>query len=535
MPLIAHKDITSRVIGGALALLAAMHVSAAYAQAPSQNNPAVQTFAITGFTVRGDSPIPDAEAQSVLSSYASPKATLDSLQQAVGAFETHLKRQGFNLHRVVLAPQDVGGVITLNVVSFKISKVEVEGNQSYSSANILASIPEMAQGQTPNFVTLAAQTAIANDNKGKQIKVALKEADDADSIEARITVRETKPWGISFSGGNTGSSSTGKDRFTVSGSHHNVLGLDHQATVAVTTSFEGASVKQMGLSYKIPLYRMRSVIAANLTKSDVVGDFGSFRSSGVGQTLGLSYSHYLASKPGIKRFFNVNLDYKEFGATKIDEVLLPGQQARLSRPLTVGYSVNAETDRVNWSFNLGLAGNLPGGTGNNLSAYQSEDPRVQTLAWKALRGDGSILVPIGRGWVGSVRTQFQFSPQVLIAGEQFGVGGSSSVRGTSERPLSGDSGIFISAEAISPPLRPGLNLVGFLDAAAVRNHQPTPNKPASDHLAGLGVGLRFAHKNYSVNLSYARLLQGSMMPPVTGSGIPAKGDSKLHVSVSADF
>jgi hemolysin activation/secretion protein len=109
-----------------------------------------------------------------------------------------------------------------------------------------------------------------------------------------------------------------------------------------------------------------------------------------------------------------------------------------------------------------------------------------------LRANANYLGSIGDGWLWSARGQFQYSSDALIAGEQLGLGGASSVRGTSERPISGDRGLFVSLEVNTPELQPGLRLAGFADAGWLRNNNPNAtNKPASDQLASVGLGLRY--------------------------------------------
>ncbi len=90
----------------------------------------------------------------------------------------------------------------------------------------------------------------------------------------------------------------------------------------------------------------------------------------------------------------------------------------------------------------------------------------------------------------SARGQYQYSPDVLISGEQFGLGGSGSVRGTAiERPLSADKGVAGSLEVSTPELAPGLRLFGFADAGWLWNNNPNgATKPSTDRLASLGVG-----------------------------------------------
>lgn len=519
----------ARLLAGTLAALFALVAGQkqVYAQTP--------TFPVQGFVIEGDNPLPEPEIQSLLAPYVRQDASLQSLQDAVAAFERHLKTKGFGLHRVVLAPQDVGGAIKLNVVSFKIARVEVVGHQRYSAENILAGIPDMREGQTPNFNRLSVQTAMANENPGKNIKVTLKESDDQDRIEARVNVTEGKPWSLLLSADNTGSAATGRDRLTVTGTHANVLGRDHQLTGALTSSAEGEDVQQIGLSYRAPLYELGGFLGASLTHSNVVGDFGAFKSSGIGQTLGLSYSHYLPAHGGFKKYINLGLDNKEFGITVIDGVPLPGQQVRLSRPLTVNYVVSSESDLLIWTANAGLSLNLPGGVGNNLAAYQSEDPRLSTTKWRAVRGSGSLLMPIRAGWTFNARGQFQYSPNVLIAGEQFGLGGSSSVRGTTERPMSGDSGLLLSAEVSLPPVQPGLTIMGFVDAGWISNHKPNENKPSVDRLASAGLGLQFVRGHVSLKLSYGRLLVGSTVRAQPGVAVPSVGDERVHLNLAVQF
>ena len=140
------------------------------------------------------------------------------------------------------------------------------------------------------------------------------------------------------------------------------------------------------------------------------------------------------------------------------------------------------------------------------------------------------------GWLFGVRGQFQFSPEALISGEQFGLGGSTSVRGTGERPISGDSGLLLSTELTSRELAPGLRLLGFIDAGWLSNRNPNGNpKPANDSLSSAGLGLRYALPSFTVSADFGRVIGGSTLPYVPGSGLPQSGDQKLHVNLSARF
>ncbi len=495
------------------------------------------TFAIKGFKITGDNPLGDGDTTRVLAPFLRADATIDTLQKATQALETALRDKGFGLHRVALPPQEVGDTVTLTIVKFAIGKVSTEGRTTLDEANIRRSVPELREGSTPNFRTLAVQTAIANENQGKQIQVSLKESEEPDKIDANIVVKENKPWNFSISSSNTGSSSTGRDRLTFAGGHSNLFNLDHQFVGAYTTSLARMSdVKQVGLNYRVPLYALGGVIGASYTHSDVVGNFGAFSSTGAGHTFGLNYTHYLPPDGGYRGYVTVGLDDKVFDVTQINGVPVPGQTSRRSRPLSVGYNARMESDASFWSYNAEFAANTGSGSYNDLTSYQTEDPRITTASWKALRGGASYVAGFAGKWLWSVRGQAQFSPDALISGEQFGLGGASSVRGTGERPISGDKGLFTSVEITTPEVATGLRFLGFVDAGWLGNKNPNgTTKPSSDRLTSMGLGLRYASTSFAVSADYGRIITGSVVPVTVNSSSPQKGDDKIHLNLSIRF
>jgi hemolysin activation/secretion protein len=369
------------------------------------------------------------------------------------------------------------------------------------------------------------------------VQIALKEAEAADQIDARIVVTEAKPWNFAVSLANTGSRATGQDRLTFSGSHANVFNRDHQLTGAYTTSMERpGDVRQFGANYRVPFYALGGVLGASYTRSTVVGDFGALKSSGAGQTMGLNYSHYLAPEGGYRSYITLGLDDRRFDITEIGGVPIPGQRVRRSRPVMLEYTARVETDKSTWGYSTSLAANLVSGPGNSLSAYRSEDARIRTAAFRVLRANANYLSTLGGGWLWSVRGQLQYSPDALISGEQFGLGGATSIRGTTERPIAGDKGLLAALEVTTPVLAPGLRMVGFLEMGWLRNNNPNAvNKPASDHLAGAGLGLRYSAGMFEISADWGRIVTGSVLSGPGNPTLPKSGDSKFHVNLSARF
>ncbi len=524
-----------------LAVLAAALAAAstARAQAPATPVPAPApspVFAIKGFQVSGENPLGEARTQQVLAPFTGT-GTIDTLQKATAALEAALRERGFGLHRVALPPQEVGNVVRLEVVKFTIAKVLLEGNSRYGDANVRYAVPELREGATPNFRRLAVQTAIANENPNKQLQVGLRESEEPDRIDAVITVKESAPWSFGVNASNIGGSeSSGRDRVTFTAGHSNVWDLDHQLLAAYTTSLDRpGDVKQLGLSYRAPWYRQGIVLGASYTRSDVVGNFGTFTSTGAGHTLGVSGTWYLTPDAGRRSYLTLGLEDKLFEATVINDV--PIGTDRRSRPVTVGYSARTDTDTASWGYNLDFAANTGGGSFNDLASWQTEDPRVTTTRWKALRGGANYAAPFAGSWTWLARANFQYSPDVLISGEQFGLGGVGAVRGTrTDRPITGDQGVAASLEVTTPELRPALRLVGFVDAGWLANNSPNgANKPSSDRLASVGVGLRYGGEKFSGSLDYGRIVQGSRVPLTLNSASPQRGDDRVYVNIAWRF
>jgi hemolysin activation/secretion protein len=268
-----------------------------------------------------------------------------------------------------------------------------------------------------------------------------------------------------------------------------------------------------------------------------VGNFGAFTSTGAGHTLGLSYTMYLPPQGGRRSYVSLGIDDKVFDAAKINDIIAPGALDRRSRPISLGYTARTESDRAIWGYSTEIAVNTGSGPHNDLLSYQSEDPRIDTVRWKALRGGASYTAPLARTWIWSARTLFQYSPDVLISGEQFGLGGFGSVRGTDiERPISGDKGISGTVEVTTPELLAGLRLLGFVDAGYIRNNNPDGlNKPASDRLASVGVGLRYGVGVFAASLDYGRIVEGSRVPLSLNSNSPQRGDDRFYVNLSVRF
>lgn len=527
-----------------LCLLCLLHGTAA-AQAVAQPQPHARTPEATAtvprlrsVVVTGDNPLDEATTSRTLKAFLQTELRLDTLQQVVAALEAALAAEGYSLHRVVLPAQEVTDTLRLNVVRFAMGDVTVQGPPGLDVDNIRRGLPELQAGQTPRLDRLAIQSALSNENPAKRVQVALKASDDQpDQIDATVRVQTSAPLQGVVSLANTGNAASGRDRISLSLLHANLLGLDHQLALAWTTSLARRDdVRQLGLSYRLPLYTQGAMLDVSWSDSTVLGQFGSFSSTGAGHTAAVQLTQHLREQGGWSRAASVTLEDKVFVPTALTPTgggpVVVLSQRRVSRPLTLGFKLSQQTSQTATDAALNLAVSLPGGAGASLAAYQSENARISSSDWLALRGAASHLRQLDGGWLLGTRAQGQWASTSLVAGEQFGVGGASSVRGMGERVLSADSGLNAGLELTSPALAGGLRAVAFTDAGWLRQRRlGLDARPQNDTVVSMGVGLRHASGPVSLALDHARLVNGSSYTLAAAQ----RGQASWHLLLSTRF
>jgi hemolysin activation/secretion protein len=493
---------------------------------PGAHSVPVFRFTIESFVIEGDNPLSAEEGREVLAPFLGDHEGIAGLQAAAETLEFYLIENEFSFHRVILPPQTLtDGIVRLDVVAFKIGKIDIDGNEHFSDENILRSLPALEIGEAPKTNQIAQQRLHANDHPSKQIEVRFKESDVERSLDADITVRDSRPLNVFFTLNNTGTSETGRLRSTLGLQHSDLFGRDHIARFSYTTSPEDLrAVKQFGAFYSVPLYQLNSDVSAFYVNSNVDSGLvgGAFDVSGAGRFAGFTYNQRLSRHGSYRHSVGVSLEDKLFENDIIFQGIPIGTDVR-SRPLQATYQGSHQSKGRNLNFYLSYAHNIPRGSNNDDLSYTlarfGADPN-----WGALRFGGSGDASLPANWLMSARVDGQYAGEPLIPGEQFGIGGLFSVRGYEEREAAGDSGVFASAEAWAPSLPLDVRLLGFMDYGYVNNDQPLPGERTSADLLSAGIGLRWAWRsnaNLSVDVAHA-----------FSSGILTEaGDNKIHFNL----
>ena len=307
-----------------------------------QETPSVSFF-IERFVVEGENPLDETETQTALLAFTGEQDGLNALQDAATALETIMRERGYTFHRVIIPPQRAAeGEFLLQVLSFKLDEVEIQGDVHFSDENVRASLPVLVPGATPNARLLSRFVQAANEHPSKRLNVTVRQSKKPDHIDAVVEVRDIKPQQIFMSLNNRGSDETGNFRAAFGCQHSNLFGRDHVLTASYTTSPNRIEdVKQIGLFYQIPVYRYAGSLsvffAFSHVDTGVVADIVDV--SGAGLFYGARYTHALRKFGAYTHKAVLSLEDKQFDSSLkfLLPDALPDDTSVRSRPVTLEY------------------------------------------------------------------------------------------------------------------------------------------------------------------------------------------------------
>lgn len=498
-------------------------------------------FAVTGFSVTGNTLVDGDSVSRALAPFIRPDADFALLRQAVQAVEKLYADKGYSAVRVRLPEQDIDqGVVRIEVVEAHLGRIKVEGNQHFSTENILAEVPMLVPGEPPNVGAAARAVDLANENYAKQTRLLFGRGDTDATVDAVLKVNDVDPWRFIGLFDNTGTAGTGAHRIGVIGEYANMFGLDHLASFQAVTSPEYPDrVRIFGLGYKIPLYSLGDSVEfayahSTVSSGSVTTVAGAYGISGAGQFISAKYNLRLPNIGDIGEHAIFSYERHTFESQVVPEggssSLVPNLT---SAPVGAVYALNATDPDHPWSADAGIFANTSSGSEGTTAAYDQPGARPGAHSDFVLgRWHGDVVWPIWQPFQLHARTEGQYTHDLLIPGEQFGIGGANSVRGFDERSVLGDRGEVASLEVqagpFPAPYATQLQPVVFYDAGRVNRNQPQPGEIASEQIGSGGFGVRAAWSRYvQMRADLARVFQGgSTRKP---------GDLMLHVQLLVTY
>lgn len=492
----------------------------------------IPKFPIVKFNVDGNTLLKASEVDAVLSPYVGSQKDFGDVQRALEALEERYRLHGYSTVSVFLPEQVLErGEVLFRVVEAKIRRVDVSGQRYFDEANVRASLPGLREGTPPLVDDLSASLRVANENPAKKIALQLAPGEKEDEVDARLKVTDEKPWKLGITLDNTGTAQTGKNRAAVSYQHANLWNRDHVLTLQYQTSpGHQNDVKVYALAYRLPFYAWGDSLDVYATDSNVnagtiaVGPFD-LAITGKGSSQGARYTWNLKRRGDYEHNIVFGLEEKKFQSNIGVGALQLGNDLTI-RPLSAQYSAKIATPGSELTFYGAFVQNLPGGANGDQAAFDKARAGSEKN-YQVVRGGFTLSRAPGADWQARVVMTGQWAKAPLIPGEQFGVGGGSSVRGFLEREVASDKGHQASFELYGPELCAGFSeiqrcrVLGFYDMGSVYRIKPLPAEQAREHISSIGMGLRWTYgKDAAFQADYAKVQNPG--------GVEKRGDWRIH-------
>lgn len=511
--------------GGIFLFLALTYSFFAVVYAQTANDPL--RFSVSRFVVTGDNPIGD-KASKILQPYIGEHSGLEGLSAAADELERVIIDAGFGFHRVNLPPQPLtSGSIELNIVSFSIGKVTILGNEHFDRKNIENSVPQLRPGARPNTSELSRSLKIANNHASKDVTLRFKESEEIDAIDAELTVKDKNPQIFFLTLDNTGSEDSEEIRSTLGYQYGNLFNKDHALTATLTVAPEDPdATTQIGINYHVPLYGHGANLDFLFSDSEInTGLVGSsIELTGKGSVFGATYSRPMLTDTNFNHRWSIGFQSKLF-ENETNAGSLTTQSDVQSVPLELGYGFTYRTKTGAISGGLLYSMNIDAGSKNTDENYDAVRPDADN-AWSTIRYNLAYDRVFAANWLFHGGLSGQLSDDLLISGEQFGVGGSTSLRGFEERSVTGDKGNQLSLEIWTPPYSSARFRL-FIDLARVEL-----NNGDSFNLSSSGLGLSWSWKRHlSVSVDYGLIIEGGG----ADTSINQDGDDRAHFNLVYRF
>lgn len=487
----------------------------------------VKQFEIVRYDVQGSTILTEQELNQALTPYVGKERNFETIQHAVESLEAIYRNKGFAMVQVTLPQQTLKqGVVKLQIVEPRMGKVTVTGNQFHDEANIRRSLPTIKEDELINTRDISTSLKLANENPTKKDEVQFQTAKEAGVVDANIKVTDSKPWNAAIGIDNTGDSGSGRNRITVALQHANIAGLDHVLSMQYTTSISNPSdARIFGLGYHIPLYSLGDSLDFYASYSSVdsgvvnIGNIG-LGVSGNGTVYGTRYNHNFLKIGNYDSSLSAGLDYKKL-QNNVDFEGIPIIGNNISvHPISLTYAGNYADSQTMFNFSLSALHNISGGSST------SEFESVRNGAnpnYNLLRFGGNLVYALPKDWRIHLAINGQATGTALIAGEQFGVGGATSLRGFLERELINDKGVSTNLELYTPNLcstaKTQCRLLGFYDAGYLSRNNALPGELETQSVSSFGAGLRFnVASNWQAQADIGHVIKGSPFSNGTQTG-----------------
>lgn len=473
------------------------------------------------------------EGRAILKPFLGQKLSKKLIAEVEAAVASYYRREGYPFVALSTPPQEItSGVVRFRVVEFMLGKVSVVGG-ARTQVDYVTSRVRLTPGEPINGNHLADDLDWLNRNPFRRIDAVFTPGQNLGDSDLRLQVSESRPWRTYGGYANSGTPSTGRDRYFVGASV--LLGQDTVLSYQFTGGDKAFDSIPNYASHAATLFapfapRQAVQLTISTVESNAAVQAFDVKSTTTEVTLG--YISALSNFSSLQGDISAGIEAKQ----QKREIFFGGASV-LDQPIDVyqlylgwTHAAGDRFGRYDADVSLHVS---PGGIGvkNGDAAFSAYSTgRVNKADYAYLRGSYDRITRLGRGGV-SLVTQVigQYAREALPDSERIGLGGASLVRGYSLDDGAFDRGLVVRNELRAAALNTTVGAVSlasyaFLDAGWGKDE--ATSKESNPLSTGLGLDLRVAeHFSLAATGGYAW-----NNAPATGDG-----DWRLDVRLTAAF
>jgi hemolysin activation/secretion protein len=484
-------------------------------------------FYVKHFSLVGLSPLSKSFIDEQFKSLQDRSYTLKELQEVSKVFEKAIQEEGYPFYKIIVPPQSLSNNdVKLQIVSFTLGKVEVKDNQYFDKKNIINSLPALNKSNySPSTQELSEEIKVSNKHPSKQVQLTFKTSEMPDKLDVDVTVNDQRPYQATLTANNYGTPTSGSYRLIGALQYSNLWNMDHIVNASYSTSPDHANtVQQYGGSYSLPIYRFKGWLSAYYASSSVnTGTVATdWTITGSGEMFGIHYQQFLPKWGQYEQSVDLGIDNRYF----VNDIQFHNTQVGgnvRSVPFSALYKGEYPWLNTHTSYYLQWVANTSFG-GNNSGYFYDKSRTGAKQDWDLLRYGTTFLIHFNE-WMVSTNVMGQYSSQVLIAGEELGIGGAFDVRGYSQRETGADNGQILKFEVTTPSWQK-MNLFTFYDFGHGQLQNVGFNQAKEWTMSGIGLGARVQWREYFMgNIAFATALN------TVPGGITKEGDNRIHANI----
>jgi hemolysin activation/secretion protein len=495
---------------------------------------------ITDITVTGVSQFSSGQIAEIITPYKNKELTLREMGKIATRITELYRSNGFITSRAYLPPQKIAtGVLEIRVIEGKTGEVSVSGNRFFRAKRIRSSL-SMKNGEIFNHALLRRNLTRINEMPDRNVKALLAPGEEPGTTDIALEVKDRFPIHAKVGWDNWGSRYIRKNHYTGVITDNNLLGFDDILTAQYQFG-DSHDYRLLSLRYLFPftstvrvgaLYS-RSEIELGREYTDVMA-----RSKGKMMSLYSMYDFYTTDN--INATLNLGFDYKDnFNFQLGDE-----ESRDRMRVVKLGFDIDVLDE---WNGRTIISPEIDTGIPRFMGGLDTNDPKASRQGSGGRFVKGTLMLvrlqkmPYDTSLL--LKNQFQFTPHVLTATEQFQLGGIANNRGYASGERVGDEGGATTLELSVPvygipedlmfpflnkSIYDALRLVAFYDVGYVHLRKPQPGEDSVSALNSAGWGVRFnLPSNFTFSADFGCPLGGSK--PQDGSHL------RTWLSISMQF